>query len=65
MKNNKVIIELKYWDHECSDHCCFDFGTSITVNGVECDNPYSGDDVQSSLKFVLEQLGMEFEIIGQ
>lgn len=62
---NKVIIRLKDWDHTCSDNCCHDYGCSIEVNGVKCDNEYAGVSVEQSLEFTLNQLGYEVEIIPE
>ncbi len=58
-----VNIELKCWDYKCGDGCCTDYGTSLSVNGVESENEYIGNDVSSSIEFVLKQLGYEPNII--
>ena len=58
----KVKIELKGWDYECGDGCCYMFGTNITVNGVKSNNPYDGDSVKQALEFTLKQLGFEVDI---
>jgi len=62
-ENKKVIIKLDSWDYTCGDKCCYMYGTSISVNGVECENEYAGDDVVKSIEFILEQLGIDYEII--
>jgi hypothetical protein len=58
-----VTIELKDWDYHCADGCCYEYGTKIIVNGVECENEYSGDSVQQAIEFVLNQLNIKHEII--
>jgi hypothetical protein len=59
-ENNKpVTIALKSWDYQCGDGCCTDSGTILSVNGIECDDEYVGDNVESSIEFVLKQLGYE------
>lgn len=57
---DKVIIELEDWDHTCGDGCCYDWGTTIKVNGVTLEQ--DGDSVQGSLRAVLEHLGYTVEI---
>ena len=59
---NKVKITFTDWDYTCGDKCCYEYGTTISVNGVECENQYSGDDPMQTISFVLEQLGIEYEI---
>lgn len=29
----KVKIDIHEWTSECGDGCCFNYGTSVTVNG--------------------------------
>lgn len=58
----KVNIKLKEWEYECGDGCCYIYGTEIEVDDVKCDNQYTGDSVEESLKFVLSQLGCEVDI---
>jgi hypothetical protein len=62
MKEGKVLIEIKEWDYTCGDGCCTDYGHRISVNGVECENEYSGGNVEQAIEFVLNQLNVKFEI---
>lgn len=58
------VIEFKSWDYTCSDGCCYDAGTSLSINGEEvCDNV---DLLQPDqlVELVLEKLGVSnFEIL--
>tara|TARA_R110000868_G_C10595202_1_gene739944 strand:+ start:240 stop:428 length:189 start_codon:yes stop_codon:yes gene_type:complete len=56
----KLVIELEDWNHTCGDGCCFTYGTTIRVNGVELEQ--DGSSVESALKGVLEHLGYTLEI---
>lgn len=56
----KLVIELENWEHTCGDGCCYTWGVTIKVNGVELEQ--DGSSVQSALKGVLEHLGYEVEI---
>lgn len=56
----KLVIELEDWDHTCGDGCCYTWGVTIKVNGIELEQ--DGSSVQSALKGVLEYLGYEVEI---
>lgn len=62
MSKEVVKIELENWDYTCADGCCYDYGTTLKVNGIESDNHNAGDDVETALKFTLNQLGYEVEI---
>lgn len=59
----KVIIKLKDWDYHCGDGCCYMYGTTIEVNGQQCDNEYAGGEVVTALEFVLNKIGIDHEII--
>ena len=59
---SKTTIELKDWSYHCADVCCSDYGTSIIVNGVEHESEYAGSDVEKSIEFILNTLGIEFEL---
>lgn len=58
-----IKITLKNWHYQCSDGCCDNYGTEVLVNGTLLDHPeglgsgYVGDDVELSLRAVLEHLG--------
>ena len=61
MKKEKLIIELEEWYHTCSDGCCYTWGVTIRVNGVELKG--NGSSVHEALSTVLEHLGYDVEII--
>ena len=68
MDCKKIIkIELKDWDHTCDDGCCYSWGTSITIDGIEIDGGdfSSSNDVMNGLEPVLKHLGYDviFEYI--
>lgn len=54
MKNE---IVLSYWQTQCPDRCCDDFGCEIFVNGVSVTRYFT--DSASSLQLVLKALGIE------
>lgn len=59
-EKEKLIIQLEDWDHTCGDGCCYTWGTTIRVNGVELER--DGTHVHGALAAVLEHLGYEVEI---
>jgi hypothetical protein len=70
----KITIELVDWDSHCADRCCYEYGTTLIVDGEELEHPddspenfmtnrYVGMDVKTSLEAVLKHLGYEVEII--
>lgn len=61
MKKQKVKVELDDWDCSCADGCCFNYGTTTTVNGVEM--PLINQDTATILKMVLDYLGYDAEVI--
>jgi hypothetical protein len=56
----KLNIELEDWDHTCGDGCCYTWGVTIRVNGVELEG--DGSSAQQALSTVLKHLGYEVEI---
>lgn len=56
MKNKELNIVVDESYYTCSDGCCTEYGTHVTVNGVDlpCNNY---QDVGTHLKKVLEHLG--------
>ena len=56
----EVNIILEEYMTTCGDGCCTDFGTIVTVNGVE--TPSRNDDTETILKEVLEHLGFKVNI---
>ena len=61
-EKKQVVITFTAWESHCSDGCCTDYGTELTVNGIKSDNPYIGDNVAQSIEFVLEKLGYNHKI---
>jgi hypothetical protein len=59
--SKEIRIELKSWDYTCGDGCCYEWGTSCKIDGVEIDNiPFSNaNDVANALQVVLTHLGYE------
>lgn len=54
---HKVIVN--HWEEICEDDSCYEYGTSIIVNGKELIREAS---IISALKAVLEEIGAEVEI---
>lgn len=57
----KLKIELEDWDHTCGDGCCYTYGTTTKVNGVELE--LQNQDRATILEQVLKHLGYEVEVI--
>lgn len=62
MSSKAVKITLSDWDYTCGDGCCSEYGTSISFNGEECDNHHAGGDPKQAIEFILDKLGIEYEI---
>ncbi len=60
MADKDLIIELDPWDHTCGDGCCYTYGVTVRVNGVELEGDASEN--HSALKVVLEHLGYNVTI---
>ena len=59
-KKLEIIVDDYQWT--CSDGCCTDYGTSVTINGEEL--PVRNyQDVGTHLRQVLEHLGYEVNLI--
>ncbi|WP_395940561.1 hypothetical protein [Bacillus atrophaeus] len=54
---HKVIIN--HWEETCEDDSCYEYGTSIIVNGKELIREAS---IASALRAVLEEIGADAEI---
>lgn len=54
---HKVIVN--HWEEICEDDSCYEYGTSIIVNGKELVREAS---IISALKAVLEEIGADVEI---
>lgn len=59
----KVKINLTDYSYTCGDGCCSDYGTKVTVNGVEL--PCHNSDAQTILIGVLEHLGYEVDLTSE
>ena len=57
-----VDIKLVEWDHTCSTGCCNRYGTKVIVDGKMLEGDFLGDDVEYSLRYVLEELGYHVKI---
>lgn len=53
-------ITLKEWSHECGDGCCYDWGVTLTVDGIIVDQDFSSE--AAALTHVLETLGHEVDV---
>lgn len=54
---HKVIVN--HWEEICEDDSCYEYGTSIIVNGKELIREAS---IITALKAVLEEIGADVEI---
>ncbi|WP_057080720.1 hypothetical protein [Bacillus amyloliquefaciens] len=54
---HKVIIN--HWEETCEDDSCYEYGTSIIVDGKELVREAS---ITSALKAVLKEIGADVEI---
>jgi len=54
---HKVIIN--HWEETCEDDSCYEYGTSIIVDGKELIREAS---ITSALKAVLKEIGADVEI---
>ncbi|MHC8659637.1 hypothetical protein QTN46_09855 [Bacillus amyloliquefaciens] len=54
---HKVIIN--HWEETCEDDSCYEYGTSIIVDGKELIREAS---ITSALKSVLKEIGADVEI---
>ncbi|MEC1338982.1 hypothetical protein P9D25_15125 [Bacillus velezensis] len=54
---HKVIIN--HWEETCEDDSCYEYGTSIIVDGKELIREAS---ITSALKAVLKEIGTDVEI---
>lgn len=50
-------ITLKEWSNECGDGCCYNWGVTLTVDGVIVDHHFASE--ADALTNVLETLGHE------
>lgn len=57
----KIKISTKGWTHECSDKCCYTYGTDIYINDVKVSSGHY-DNIDSIILDILNSLGYEIEI---
>lgn len=57
----KIKIELDEYDYDCSDGCCTNYGTVVTVNGEEL--TYHNKDVSSIIRNILSHMGYDVEVV--
>ena len=62
MSNKKLTVTLKPWYYTCSDGCCSEYGTTVTVNGISVTD--NGDQDHVLLTAILNHLGYDVDIIG-
>ena len=58
-----IKINIKPYEYECGDGCCYDRGDSIYVDGVQLGDIPCGS-VENALQLILTHLGYEVEIEG-
>lgn len=58
--NQSIKIKLHDYSYSCTDGCCTDYGTKVTVNGEEL--PTTNQDVATILQSVLTHLGYDVEV---
>jgi hypothetical protein len=51
----EIDLEFEYWEHNCGDGCCYDYGTDIHLNDKRVD--FDGISLEVAVKAVLEHLG--------
>lgn len=56
----KVKIAFKEWDYTCGDGCCYEYGITTFVNGVELD--LQNTDTETIVEQILLHLGYDVEI---
>jgi hypothetical protein len=59
--NKKIKIELCDWDSTCGDGCCYEYGTTIKVNGVQLEQ--DGTETRNAIEAILVHLGYKVDII--
>lgn len=63
MKRNeqtmKPKIVINHWEETCEDDSCYEYGTSILVNGKELVREAS---IMTAVQSVLKELGIEADI---
>lgn len=57
----KIKIELDEYDYDCSDGCCTNYGTIVTVNGEELTS--HNKDVSTIIRNILSHMGYDVEVV--
>jgi hypothetical protein len=60
-KNELIKVSFEDYEYTCSDGCCHDYGTIVTVNGTELPN-HNYQDPGNTVEQVLNYLGYNVEI---
>ncbi|PAV34342.1 hypothetical protein CJD29_17925, partial [Bacillus licheniformis] len=55
----KPKIVINHWEETCEDDSCYEYGTSILVNGKELVREAS---IMTAVQSVLKELGIEADI---
>jgi hypothetical protein len=56
VKGEKMNIELRNWEWECGDKCCYDWGTKLIIDGNKLLNDTSNDE--DVIRAILEYVGI-------
>jgi hypothetical protein len=55
---NEIVI--RDWDYTCADGCCYEWGTTIYVNGKQLDLMWNPEDhLPAVIDAILKELGVE------
>ena len=59
-------IELKDWDWECGDGCCYDYGTELIIDGVSLSKHFDtcNGAFPEILKKLFDEVGVDVKIIN-
>jgi len=56
--NKPLKIELREWEHTCTDGCCFSFGQDVYLNDEDL-LEQNADNAENALNAVLTKLGYD------
>lgn len=62
MPKQKVKIELNYYQYQCGDGCCTNYGTITKVNGVPLES--HNEDAETIVEQILKHLGYDVEVVS-
>jgi len=60
MTPKEINIKLVDWDSTCGDGCCYNYGTTLSIDGVELTD--YAENIGESIRLVLEHLGYKVNI---